>query len=622
MEAELNQYLDLGLIRPSKSPWASPVLMIRKPDGSIRFCIDYRKLNSVTVKDSYPMPRIDDLLDVLGRAKLFSTMDIASGYWNVPMSQGSIEKTAFTCKYGLYEWLVMPFGLCNAVPCFERLMEHILIDYKWRTCLVYLDDCIVFSEDFGSHRVRLTQVLTKFREAGFKLKMSKCKWGRSSVPFLGHIITPAGILPNPEKIKSVLRVKPLKDVSEVRAFLGLASYFRRFVRDFSKIAAPLSALVTDETFVWTPDCDVALDKLKRSLVSPPILAHPDFDLPFDIWVDASHIAVGAVLMQKQDGKNRVIAYASQSLSKAQQKWITKEMGISEIECWGVVWATRKFCPYVDRRHFTIYTDHEALTWLFNQGSRSGNHKLARWAMEIQGLDYTVIHRAGELNGAADGLSRLPVCPIQTRSMRRLAQTDPDLTTGKESSRTRSPSSEVNPTQPRLPEPTSNKTPQPIDLYDRRGRPSPRLYNEQANDTWIVALRAYLDEGAVPLDPHLLKLVVRNSHQFVVRQGIVCRYITFKTPLRNPELVLVPVIPYTLIEEVLYASHASPLAGHLGYMKTRERLLFAYRTSHHETLGDSPYFCLFERDPTLPLDLAFMNAEPSWKSDDLPQYKRR
>ncbi|KAF0735495.1 hypothetical protein Ae201684_008062 [Aphanomyces euteiches] len=282
MEAELNQYLDLGLIRPSKSPWSSPVLMIRKPDGSIRFCIDYRKLNSVTVKDSYPMPRIDDLLDVLGRAKHFSTMDIASEYWNVPMAKDSIEKTAFTCKYGLYEWLVMPFGLCNAVPCFERLMEHILIDYKWRTCLVYLDDCIVYSEDFGSHLIRLSQVLTKFREAGFKLKMSKCKWGRSSVPFLGHIVTPAGILPNPEKIKSVLRVKALKDASEVRAFLGLAGYFRRFVRDFSKIAAPLTNLLTAEQFIWSTACDEALESLKRSLVSPPILVHPDFDLPFSI----------------------------------------------------------------------------------------------------------------------------------------------------------------------------------------------------------------------------------------------------------------------------------------------------------------------------------------------------
>ncbi|KAH9119167.1 hypothetical protein LEN26_011773 [Aphanomyces euteiches] len=265
MEAELNQYLDLGLIRPSKSPWSSPVLMIRKPDGSIRFCIDYRKLNSVTVKDSYPMPRIDDLLDVLGRAKLFSTMDIASGYWNVPMAKDSIEKTAFTCKYGLYEWLVMPFGLCNAVPCFERLMEHILIDYKWRTCLVYLDDCIVYSEDFGSHLIRLSQVLTKFREAGFKLKMSKCKWGRSSVPFLGHIVTPAGILPNPEKIKSVLRVKALKDASEVRAFLGLAGYFRRFVRDFSKIAAPLTSLLTAEQFTCL-STDLSLPRFRSTFL--------------------------------------------------------------------------------------------------------------------------------------------------------------------------------------------------------------------------------------------------------------------------------------------------------------------------------------------------------------------
>ncbi|KAH9147368.1 hypothetical protein AeRB84_008998, partial [Aphanomyces euteiches] len=163
--------------------------------------------------------------------------------------------------------------------------------------------------------------------------MSKCKWGRSSVPFLGHIVTPAGLLPNPEKIKSVLRIKPLKDVAEVRAFLGLAGYFRRFVKDFAEIAAPLTAPLSADTFTWTPECDRALDTLKRRLVSPPVLAHPDFDLPFSIWVDASHIAVGAVLMQKQQGKNRVIAYASQSLSKAQAKWINKDSGISEIECY-------------------------------------------------------------------------------------------------------------------------------------------------------------------------------------------------------------------------------------------------------------------------------------------------
>ncbi|KAE8988352.1 hypothetical protein PR003_g23460, partial [Phytophthora rubi] len=184
MEAEVQQYLELNLIRPSNSPWASPVLMIRKPDGGIRFCIDDRKLNAVTVKDCYPMPLIDDILNVLGDAQLFSTMDIASGYWNVPMHPDSVSKTAFTCKYGLYEWLVMPFGLCNAVPAFERLMETVLVDLKWRICLVYLDDCVIFSKDFPTHLVRVRQVLTRFQQAGFKLKMKKCHWGRSQVAFL------------------------------------------------------------------------------------------------------------------------------------------------------------------------------------------------------------------------------------------------------------------------------------------------------------------------------------------------------------------------------------------------------------------------------------------------------
>ncbi|KAE8975166.1 hypothetical protein PF011_g24587 [Phytophthora fragariae] len=175
-EAEVDQYLEMGFICPSHSPWARPALMIRKPDGGIRFCIDYRKLNAVTVKDCYPMPLIDDILDMLRGAKLFSTMDIASGYWYVPMHEDSVAKTAFTCKYGLYEWLVMPFGLCNAVSAFERLVETVLVDLKWRVCLVYVDDCVVFCDDFPSHLFRVRQVLTRFREAGFKLKMMKCHW--------------------------------------------------------------------------------------------------------------------------------------------------------------------------------------------------------------------------------------------------------------------------------------------------------------------------------------------------------------------------------------------------------------------------------------------------------------
>ncbi|KAH9118113.1 hypothetical protein AeMF1_008577 [Aphanomyces euteiches] len=195
------------------------------------------------------MPRVDDLLDMLGKAKYFSTMDVASGYWNVQMDESSIEKTAFICKFGLYEWLVMPFGLCNAVPQFERLMEQVLQDHIWQTCLVYLDDVIVFSEDFGSHLLRLRLVLACLQRAGFKLKMSKCKWGRTSVAFLGHIVTPAGVLPNPEKVKSVLKIGKLQNIAEVRSFLGLTGYFRRFIKGYATIARPLENLKTAERFV-------------------------------------------------------------------------------------------------------------------------------------------------------------------------------------------------------------------------------------------------------------------------------------------------------------------------------------------------------------------------------------
>ncbi|KAH9142693.1 hypothetical protein AeRB84_013249 [Aphanomyces euteiches] len=260
--------------------------MIRKPDGSIRFCIDYRKLNDVTIKDRYPMPRVDDLLDVLGKS-----MDVASGYWNVRMEEESIPKTAFVCKFGLYEWLVMPFGLCNAVPQFARLMEDVLRDQLWMSCLVYLDDVIVFSPDFATHISRLRDVLTCLQSAGFKLKMSKCHWGKTSVAFLGHIIVGGDLA---------------KSGEEVRAFLGLAGYFRRFIQGFAGISRPLEKLKTAEVFEWTSECTDALENLKRKLVSPPILAYPIFEDPFFVMVDACPIAVGAVLMQRQDGRDRVL----------------------------------------------------------------------------------------------------------------------------------------------------------------------------------------------------------------------------------------------------------------------------------------------------------------------------
>ncbi|KAG3046616.1 hypothetical protein PC122_g24300 [Phytophthora cactorum] len=407
MESEIQEYLDLGLIRPSTTPWASLVLMIRKPAGGIRFCIDYRKLNAVTVKDSYPMPVIDDILDVLGNAKLFSTMDIASGYWNVPMDPDSAEKTGFTSKFGLYEWLVMPFGLCNAVPAFERVMKNVLVDLKWRICLVYLDDCVVFSDDFPTHLNRVRQDLERFRAVGFKLKMKKCHWGRDQVAFLGHIVTPTGILPNPEKAKAVMNIERPHDLHTVRAFLGLTSYFRRYILGFAAIAAPLERLKQKTVaFRWNDDCEVAFRQLQRALVKPPILVYPNFKKRFKLYVDSSHLAVGACLMQEVDKRDRAISNASKMLVGSQRKWVNKTSGTTEIECWGIVWATRKFRCYLDNAEFDLFTDHQALTWSFGENTRISNAKLARWVVELSQLRFKVHHRPGTSMGHADGLSRL------------------------------------------------------------------------------------------------------------------------------------------------------------------------------------------------------------------------
>ena len=378
------------------------MLMIRKPDGSIRFCIDYRKLNSVTIKDSYPMPRIDDLLDVLGRAKLFSSMDVASGYWNVPMAEDSISRTAFTTKFGLYEWKVMPFGLTNAPAGFQKLMDSVLNNIKWKICLVYLDDCVIFSEDFATHLLRVREVLSRFREAGFKLKLSKCYWGRTSIPFLGHLITTQGILPNPDKVAVVLQAERPTDVSSLRSFTGLTSYFRRFVKGYATIAAPLEKLKQkDIEWKWTSDCEEAFLILKRRLASPPILAYPDWNLSFVLHTDASLNAIGAVLLQKQEGKERVIAYAGRVTNKTEKKY-----GITQLECLAIVFGVKKFRCYLEGRQFDLITDHSALVWLFKKNSKTNNRMIMRWILELQSFDFTVKYRPGKEHGSADGVSRI------------------------------------------------------------------------------------------------------------------------------------------------------------------------------------------------------------------------
>ena len=398
----LKDMLERDVIQPSSGPWAAPIVLVQKKDGTTRFCVDYRKLNNVTRKDAYPLPCIDDTLDTLVGSNWFSTLDLVSGYWQVEMSEADREKTGFCTPEGLFEFKVMPFGLCNAPATFQRLMNMVLAGLQWTNCLVYLDDVIVPGKSFEDHLQNLGYVLERFRQAGLKIKLSKCSLCQLQVSFLGHIVSKEGVAADPDKTKQVANWPTPSSKREVQQFLGLANYYRRFVKDYATIAKPLHHLTEkDCEFVWTEECQAAFDKLRNSLVTSPILAFPDLSKPFILDTDASDTGIGAVLSQKHnDGTERVIAYASRVLSKPERRYC-----VTRRELLAVVFFTKHFRPYLFGQKFILRTDHGSLTWLRNFKEPEG--QTARWIERLQEYDFTIVHRPGKKHGNADALSRLP-----------------------------------------------------------------------------------------------------------------------------------------------------------------------------------------------------------------------
>lgn len=397
---ELDEMLKAGIVEPSMSPWSSPIVLIKKKDGRYRFCVDYRRLNQVSLPDAYPLPFVNGILDKLRDGKYLTTLDIRSAYWQIPMAETSKMYTAFTVpNRGLFQFRRMPYGLHNSPATWQRLMDRVFGDLE-AYVFIYLDDIIICTPTFEQHLEVLEEVLDRLIKAGLTLNRDKCIFCKPELRYLGYIVNSQGLMVDPEKVNAILQIPTPRNTTEVRRIVGLASWYRRFVPNFSTLIAPMTALLRkNKPFSWDEACAKALEAVKKHLVSAPILTCPNFDLPFTIHTDASDYGLGAVLTQVHPEGEKVICYLSRSLTKNERKY-----SVTEKELLAVLFAIEKLRPYIEGTKFTVITDHFALKWLHNLKDPCG--RLARLALRLQQYDFDVVHRQGKDHIVPDVLSRV------------------------------------------------------------------------------------------------------------------------------------------------------------------------------------------------------------------------
>ena len=424
VRTHLQQLLDAEVIRESESPFSSPIVVVRKKNGDVRLCIDYRKLNMQTVKDSYALPNLEESFSALTRSRWFSVLDLKSGFYQIEMEEADKHKTAFVCPLGFFEFNRMPQGITNAPSTFQRLMERCMGELNLKQALVFLDDLIVFSSKLEEHEERLMRVFNQLKEFGLKLSPGKCKFFQTSVKYLGHIVSEKGIETDPDKVAALKTWPKPNNLKELRTFLGFCGYYRRFVKDYSKIVKPLNELtagypplrkrtkttVNPEKYYnpkdifgdrWTPACQAAFNTIIEKLTTAPILGFADPKLPYILHTDASTSGLGAALYQEQQGQKRVVAYASRGLSKCESRYPAHKLEFLALK-WAV---TEKFQDYLYGNTFLAVTDSNPLTYILTSAKLDATSY--RWLATLSTFDFQLQYRTRKQNQDADRLSRRP-----------------------------------------------------------------------------------------------------------------------------------------------------------------------------------------------------------------------
>ena len=545
----VQELLDCGHVSPSMSPWASPVLLVPKKCGGLRFCIDYRKLNAVTKKDAFPLPRISSILDRMNGKKFFSSLDLFSGFWQIKLDPRTKEKTAFILNDppALYEWDVLSMGLANSPATFQRLMLQVLKPVLGKSAYCYLDDILVFSDTLEDHLQHITEVFELLRKAGLKLKLKKCEFLKNSVAYLGHIITPEGLLPDPAKIEKIANFPTPKSIQEVQCFLGISNYYRSFIKDYGKIALPLTTKLKKENaknFFWTKEDQEAFEHLRTCLVSSPILSFPDFEKPFMIFCDASNTGLGVVLSQEQNGKEVVISYASRTLKGPEVRFSTTEK-----EALAVIYALKHYRHYLQfqKEPIKIMSDHKPLVWLAAQ--KDDTSRLGRWAMLLAATNYQIVYKPGKKHGNADALSRLPV--------RQDKKSNPELT----SKSCEEHQDTLDAKQSSL----ESLAEIPVNIVTEDGNNIENMVKCQENDDLCQQIRRYMRDGELNVENTIKPATwVKQIELFQEKNGLLYR--ETQAPQRNHKYLQL-VAPYSIRKRILHIFHNSVTGGHFAYQRT-------------------------------------------------------